>query len=98
MDTDIHWLDATAQAELVRKGSVSTQELVDHAIARIERLNPTLNAVIHPRFDKARVDAASPGDGPFRGVPFLLKDILGMHAGEPYHMGLRRLRDLGVAL
>ena len=97
-DTDLHDLDATAQAQLVRKGSISPQELVDAAIARIERLNPTLNAVIHPRFEQARAEAASAADGPFRGVPFLLKDILGMQAGEPYHMGLRRLRDLGVRL
>ncbi|HEY2386491.1 MAG TPA: amidase [Candidatus Binatia bacterium] len=95
---EIDWLDATAQAELVRKGDVSPRELVDHAIARIERLNPTLNAIIHPRFEKARAEADAPAAGPFRGVPFLLKDILGMQAGEPYHMGLRRLRDLGVAI
>jgi amidase len=95
---DLAWLDATALAQLVRQGQVSPQELVDHAIARIERLNPTLNAVIHPRFAKARAEAAAPADGPFRGVPFLLKDILGMQAGEPYHMGLRRLKDLGIAL
>ena len=95
---DIAWLDATAQAELVRKGDVTPRELVDLAIARIERLNPTLNAVIHPRFEKARAEAAAPTEGPFRGVPFLLKDILGMQAGEPYHMGLRRLKDLGVTL
>ena len=43
------------------------------------------------RFEKARAEAAAPADGPFRGVPFLLKDILGMQAGEPYHMGLRRI-------
>ena len=96
--TDLARLDAIAQAELVRKGEVSARELVDQAITRIERLNPTLNAIIHPRFEKARAEAAAPADGPFRGVPFLLKDILGMQAGEPYHMGLRRLKDLGVAL
>ena len=96
--TDLDHLDATAQAELVRKGDVSPAELVDETIARIERLNPKLNAIIHPRFEKARAEAAAPPDGPFRGVPFVMKDILGMQAGEPYHMGLRRLRDLAVAL
>ena len=95
---DLTLLDATAQAELVRTGEVSPTELVDQAIARIERLNPTLNAIIHPRFERARVEAAAPADGPFRGVPFVLKDILGMQAGEPYHMGLRRLKDLAVTL
>ena len=92
------FLDAVAQAELIRRGEVSPAELVDAAIERIERLNPKLNAVIHPRFEKARTEARSkdlPG-GPFRGVPFLLKDILGTSEGDPYHMGLRRLRDLGL--
>jgi amidase len=93
---DLTRFDATAQAELVRKGDVSPTELVDATIARIERVNPTLNAIIHPRFDKARAEAAAPADGPFRGVPFVLKDILGMQAGEPYHMGLRRLKEIGV--
>jgi amidase len=96
--SDLAHLDATAQAELVRQGKISPRELVDQAIVRIERLNPTLNAIIHPRFEKARAEAAAPAEGPFRGVPFLLKDILGMQAGEPYHMGLRRLKELGVAL
>ena len=96
--SDLARLDATAQAELVRKGEISPRELVDQAISRIERLNPTLNAIIHPRFEKARAEVAAAADGPFRGVPFLLKDILGMQAGEPYHMGLRRLKELGVTL
>ena len=96
--SDTAFLDATAQAELVRSGEVSARELVDAAIARIERLDPELNAVIHRRFDAARAEADDAADGPFRGVPFLMKDILGMQAGEPYHMGLRRLRDLGVVM
>ena len=57
-DTGTAWLDATAQAELVRSGQVSAAELVDAAIARIEKLNPTLNAVIHPLFERARTAAA----------------------------------------
>ncbi len=51
------FLDATAQAELVRTGRASALELVDDAIARVEKLDPELNAVIHPRFDKARDEA-----------------------------------------
>jgi amidase len=91
------FLDATAQADLVRRREVTPIELVDAAIARIERLNPTLNAVIHPLFEKARALAASADlpDGPFRGVPFLMKDMFGYTAGDPYHMGLRALRDVG---
>ena len=57
MSDDIAWLDATAQAELVRTGEVTPVELVEGAITRIEKLNPEINAVIHPLFDKARAQA-----------------------------------------
>lgn len=89
-------LDATAQADLVRSGQVSPLELVDAAIARIERGNLALNAVIHHRFEKAREEAQGPlPDGPFRGVPFLLKDLDGYSAGDPYHGGNRALSQAG---
>ena len=52
--TDTRWLDATQQAELIRTGEVSPKELVEAAIARIEELNPELNAVIRTRFDRLR--------------------------------------------
>jgi amidase len=96
MADDLTWMDATAQADLVRRRKVSPRELVDAAIGRIEKLNPQLNAVITPLFDKARGAAASPAlpDGPFRGVPFLLKDLACHSAGDPYFIGMRLLRDL----
>ena len=53
MTDDFAWLDATAQAELVARGDASPAELVDAAIARIESLNPAVNAVIHERFDRS---------------------------------------------
>ena len=90
-------LDALAQAALVRTGDATPLELVDAAIARIERVNPRLNAVITPLFEKARDQATSPQlpDGPFSGVPFLLKDF-GCHSvGDPYHQGSRFLKELG---
>ena len=73
MSDELAFLDATAQAELVRSGEVTPRELVDAAIARIERLNPKLNAVIIPLFEKARGRGApaSCPTGPFRGVPIL---------------------------
>jgi amidase len=91
------WLDANAQAELVRRGEASPFELVDSAIQRIEKLNPKLNAVIHERFEKARAEAVSPDlrAGPFRGVPYLLKDLLAQSAGDPFHEGLRGISNLG---
>ncbi|MDP6107993.1 MAG: amidase family protein, partial [Candidatus Brocadiia bacterium] len=67
-------LDATAQAELIRRKEVTPAELVDAAIARIERLNPELNAVVVPLYEMAREVASSLAvDAPFSGVPFLLK-------------------------
>src|SRR5881296_4167295 len=97
MSDDLAWLDATAQADLVRRRQASPVEVVEAAIARIEQTNPELNAVIIPRFEKARAEAASPAlpEGPFRGVPFLLKDLICCSAGDPHHMGTRFLRDLG---
>jgi len=86
-------LDATAQAELVRGGEVSPRELVEAAVERVEALNGELNAVIHPLFDKAL--ESEPADGPFRGVPMVIKDLLCTTAGDPHHEGMRFLRDLG---
>ncbi len=95
MPKDLTFLDGIAQAELIRKGEVTPLELVDAAIERIEKVNPQLNAVITPLFEKARVRAAR-GDipkGPFWGVPFLLKDLVCASAGDPLHDGMRLLRD-----
>jgi amidase len=93
---DLSTLDATAQADLVRTGKASPGELVDAAIARIEKVNPEINAVIHERFDRARAEAAgSLPDGPFRGVPMLVKDLGLMMAGDPYHLGSRFLKSAG---
>src|SRR5271156_5440287 len=89
MSDDTAWLDATGQAELVRTKEVSPSELVAGAIARIEKLNPELNAVIHELFERARGEAAGAlPDGPFRGVPFLLKDLGAELAGTPFNEGL----------
>lgn len=89
--------DATELATLVRTGQASPGELVDDAIARVERLDPTLNAVIHERFEAARAEARGGlPDGPFRGVPFLVKDLGCEMAGEPHTLGNRALRDADV--
>jgi amidase len=94
--TDLAFLDATAQAELVRAGDATPADLVDAAIGRIEAVNPELNAVIHPLFDRAHaaVDAGLP-DGPFRGVPIVIKDWDGMLAGAPFHGGNKLLKEIG---
>src|SRR3954447_596246 len=92
--TDSTWLDAAAQAELVRSGDASPKELVEAAISRIEALNPQLDAVIRTRFDEARSAAAGElPDGPFRGVPILFKDLGCTVAGEPTAFGIGPLKD-----
>jgi amidase len=85
--------DGLGLAELVRRGDVAPAELVEEAITRIERHNPVLNAVIYKMYEQGRAAAkqlASPdAGGAFRGVPFLLKDILGNYAGVPTAQGSR---------
>lgn len=100
MSKDFVRLDATAQAELVHAGEVSPRELVAAAIDRIERLNPALNAVILPAFERAREQAAALEKDrerlrrlPFAGVPFLMKDLGGEEAGAPCHRGMQVLKD-----
>ena len=97
---ELMWLDATGQADLVAKGAVKPAELVEAAIARIERLNPRLNCVIFERYQKARAEARTRDaipDGPFRGVPFLMKDLLQTTEGEPFSWGWKPLRDAKLA-
>ena len=86
--------DGLGLAELVKKKEISPTELCEEAITRIESVNPTLNAVVTPMYDLARktVQEAIP-DGPFCGVPFLLKDLLGDVAGVPQTMGSKALKN-----
>lgn len=68
--------DGLGLAELVRKRDVTPGELLDAAIERTERSNPKLNAVVYKAYDEARATAAQAlPDGPFKGVPFLIKDL-----------------------
>jgi amidase len=86
--------DGLGLAELVRRGDVTPAELTEEAIARIERHDPTLNAVVHRAFDQARAEAAGPlPEGPFHGVPFLIKDLGCPVGGMPRTSGSRYLRD-----
>jgi len=95
---DLAFLDATSQAELVSRREVEPIELVDAAIERIERLNPELNAVILPMYEQARETARGDlPDGPFRGVPFLLKDIGATYGGVRQTSGTAFARDFIAA-
>ena len=68
--------DGLGLAELVKRRETTPLELLEAAIERIERHNPTLNAVVHKAYDEARATAKGElPDGPFKGVPFLIKDL-----------------------
>jgi len=92
--SDYDKYDGLGLAELVRKKEVKPSELVEEAISRIERLNPQLNAVIYKMYELAReaADRDIP-DGPFKGVPFLMKDLLMAYAGVPLTSSSRFLKD-----
>jgi amidase len=93
MSDDLAFLDATAQAALVAGGDVTASDLVAAALERIDHINPELNAVIHRRDERATEEAAAAPTGPFGGVPFLVKDAVCHTAGDPYHCGMRALKD-----
>lgn len=87
---DLTFLDAIAQAELVRNGELQPIDLVEAAIDRIERVNPQLNAVVTPMYEQARSAASGDlPDGPFSGIPFLLKDLLAYYSGVRMTLGSR---------
>lgn len=86
--------DAVGMAALVREGTLSARELVETAIARIEEVNPEINAVVATRYEAAlaEVDAGLP-DGPLTGVPVLIKDLGMGVAGLPNTNGSRLFAD-----
>ena len=91
---DYERYDALGLANLVRQKAVSPDDLLDAAIERVEARNPAVNAVVMPFYDYGR-KAIADGlpDGPFRGVPFLLKDLGGWLAGVSVTRGSRFFAD-----
>jgi len=86
--------DGLGLAELVRKGEVSAAELTEEAISRVEAHNPALNAVVHNAYDSARATAKNDlPDGPFKGVPFLIKDLGIKVKGMPRTDGTWFIKD-----
>jgi len=89
---DYERFDALGLAELVRKGETNAGELLEEAIARADRFNPALNAIVTRLDDTARAAAgAGLPNGPFSGVPFLVKDLGPRLAGARMTMGSRLL-------
>src|SRR5262249_4794395 len=86
--------DALGLAELVRAKQVSAEELLDEAIARAERVNPKLNAIVYKRYNEARAEIRRGlSVGPFTGVPLAVKDLGPALAGAPLTSGSRYFKD-----
>jgi amidase len=91
---DLDRYDALGLAALVRQREVSAAELLDAAIARVEARNPAINAVVHRMDAQARqAIAAGLPQGPFTGVPYLLKDLGALYTGTPTTAGSAFCRD-----
>ena len=86
--------DAIGIADLIKKGEISPDEVLDEAIVRTERINPKINAVIVKMYDEAK-DLIKQGlpDAPFKGVPIMLKDILQLYKGVRYTLGSKLFKD-----
>src|SRR6266851_5440235 len=92
--SDYERYDGLGLAELVASRQVTAQELLDAAIERVEQRNPAINAVVSRLYDQARAAIARGlPQGPFTGVPYLLKDLHQFYAGVPTTFGSRFFRD-----
>jgi amidase len=87
--------DALGLAQLVANKQVSPRELAEIAAKAIEAINPSVNAVVEIYPDRIEdLDQESLGQGPFRGVPFLMKDVFGHEAGRRIEFGSRLCRGM----
>lgn len=96
MDSDVARLDAVGLARAIRGGEVSPEEVLESTIRRLDAVNGAVNAVIHRHDDDARAELGNLPDGPFRGVPMLMKDLWACEAGRPHHQGVRALKKAGA--
>ncbi|MBU2955056.1 amidase [Marinobacter sp. F3R08] len=83
--------DATALADLVRRGEVTAREVCEAAVERATRVNGTLNAICHSQFSEA-FEQGFPEQAAFAGVPLLLKDLAQEQAGHPCTYGSRGMQ------
>jgi amidase len=92
----VYWrTDGVGLAKMVRDGDVTPTELLEVAIANIEKLNPALNAVVHRLYDMGRAAAAAaPRDAPFAGVPYLLKEASTQWTGAPLTIASKWMRNV----
>src|SRR6266702_3323097 len=91
---DYEHYDALGLADLVKQGKVAPSELLEAAIERVESRNGTVNAVTMKLYDYGRqVISDGVPDGPFKGVPFLLKDLTASLAGVKMTRGSKFFAD-----
>jgi amidase len=92
---ELSFLDATDLAKLIKKKDIQASELIEITIERIEKINPQLNAVVTTMYDEARKASRGPlSDGPFAGVPFLIKDLLASYKGVRITFGTKNLQHV----
>jgi amidase len=92
---EFHKFDGLGLAQLVRTRQISPAELIEESISRIETFDPKINSVIFKMYDQARKVAQGPlPDAPFKGVPFLQKDMHATVEGVPTSCGTRMLKDI----
>lgn len=92
--TEYASFDALALADLLRRREITSLELVEEAIGRVERVQGRLNAFVSTLFDRAREEAKRPlAEGPFAGVPIVVKDLVQTIEGAPFQRGCRMFRD-----
>lgn len=89
--------DALGLADSVRSGEVTAGELLEVALQQADAVNPHLNAIVQRMDDRARERVAGPLDGPFAGVPFLIKDLGQDYRGVPTSGGSRPLSRIPAA-
>jgi amidase len=89
--------DALGLAELVAKKQVSPKELAHTAVAAKDKIDPTIKSVVELYPDRIDgLDEKTLGDGPFRGVPFLIKDVFGHEKGRRIEFGSRLCAGMTV--
>ena len=102
MAIDLSRFDGVALGQMIRSGELGALEVLEQTILNIEKVNPALNAVIHPMYDEAQsvaqrwqqaISSGHADDAIFCGVPFVLKDLLAEYAGAPFNEGCVALKD-----
>ncbi|MEZ5953010.1 MAG: amidase [Hyphomonas sp.] len=79
------WIDGTDMAARIARGDVTSLEEVNAAIARAEKVNGEINAIVTKTYDAARAEAGATPAGPFQGVPTFIKDLHDWKGAETWY-------------